>query len=561
MELHDRPDVLAETRADDTHSGFHRRTLLKGAAVGALGLCVPAIGASGAPAPGGLHRLAMRGQESGGTLIVSVPFDLFSVYNPLISMTDLAMFSNLMRFDQQLLPTPQLAKSWEISEDGLVYTFHLVDNATWHDGNPVTAADVVFTITEALKPEVNFLYRFTLQVNGVDVAPEAVDDYTVKITLPSPSATFLAHMAAPWVLQVAPKHLLEGENQDTTSFNTAPVGSGPFKFVEQVDGDHLTLARHDGYFEGTPLLDEIIFRPITDMQARLAAFQAGETDIDNREEDLISTAQFGEVEGATPYILETPYVQQFTVNCEDPLFTDARVRQAIAYALDRPAMVRTVIGDEAYAALSVMGPGHWAYNASVPTYSYDVEKAKALLDEAGWVDNGGVREKDGVKFSFTNHAWRDFERGYAPLIQQYLAEVGIEMKIDAVPDYTTIETIRQDPKSQSLFYGSIDYEPGELHQYFHSSQFTPTGLNVWHYANAEVDAWLEEGLATTDQAARTEIYAKVQDKLIADCVTIPMHVHLNNLIVRTDRVSGYAEPVGNWLGVLFTSPWTLAKTE
>lgn len=557
MEQHDHPTAHAD---DSREHGIARRTLLKGAAIGAMGL-VPAIGASGAPAPGSFRGLSKLGQESGGTLIVSVPFDMPPVYNPLISQTDLTMFSNLMRFDQQLLPTPQLASSWEISEDGLEYTFHLVENATWHDGTPLTAADVVFTITEALKPEVNFLYRFTLQVNGADVAVKAIDDYTVKITLPSPSATFLAHMAAPWVLQIAPKHLLEGENQDTAAFNTAPIGSGPFKFVEQVDGDHTTFARFDGYFEGTPLLDEIIFRPITDMQARLAAFQAGETDIDNREEDLISTAQFGEVEGATPYILETPYVQQFTVNCEDPLFTDVRVRQAMAYALDRPAMVRTVIGDEAYAALSVMGPGHWAYNADVPTYGYDVEKAKALLDEAGWVDNGGTREKDGVKFSFTNHAWRDFERGYAPLIQQYLAEVGIEMNIDAVPDYTTIETIRQDPTAQSLFYGSIDYEPGELHQYFHSSQFTPTGLNVWHYANDEVDAWLEEGLATTDQAARTEIYAKIQDKLIADCVTIPMHVHLNNLIVRTDRVSGYQEPVGNWLGVIFPSPWTLAKTE
>src|SRR5215203_3709613 len=547
--------------SEDRSGAIGRRSILKGALGGAAALTVPALGASGAAAgpASGLQHLHLLAQESGGTLIVSFPFDLYSIYNPLLSQTEIAVFSNLLRFDPMLTPTPQLAKTWEISEDGLTYTFHLAENATWHDGTPLTAHDVVFTIETALQPEVNFLYKFLLQVNGVDIKAEAVDDYTLKLTLPEPNASLLAHLAAPWVLAVAPKHLLEGENQDTTSYNTAPVGSGPFKFVEQVDGDHLTIARFDGYFEGTPILDEMIYRPIVDMQARLAAFQAGEVDVDNREEDLISTAQFATTEGSTSYILPTPYVQQFTLNCSDPLFTDVKVRQAIAYALDRPAMVRTVIGDESYAALSVMGPGHWAYNPDLPTYAYDVEKSKALLDEAGWVDNGGTREKDGVKFSFTNYAWRDFERGYAPLIQQYLQDVGIEMKIEAVPDYATVQTFRLDPKSQSLFYGSIDYEPGELNQYFSSTEFVPDGLNVWQYANPEVDELLKQGNATTDQEARKEIYFQVQSKLMEDCATIPLHVHLNNIIVRTDRVGGYAEPTGNWLGVIYPSPWTLTK--
>lgn len=540
-----------------------RRMLLKGALGGAAALTVPALGASGASAAPGsaLQHLHLLAQESGGTLIVSEPFDLYSTYNPLLSQTDIAVFSNLLRFDPVLTPIPQLAKTWEISDDGLIYTFHLAEDATWHDGEPLTADDVVFTIQTALQPDVNFLFKFLLQVNGVDIKAEAVDAHTVKLTLPEPNAALLAHLAAPWVLAIAPKHLLEGENQDTASYNTAPVGSGPFKFVEQVDGDHLTIGRFDGYFEGTPILDEIIYRPIVDMQARLAAFQAGEVDIDNREEDLISTNQFATTEGSTAYILPTPYVQQLTLNCADPLFSDVRVRQAIAYALDRPAMVRTVIGDEQYAALSVMGPGHWAYNPDLPTYAYDAEKAKALLDEAGWVDNGGTREKDGAKFSFTNYAWRDFERGYAPLIQQYLQAVGIEMKIEAVPDYATIQEYRLNGTSQSLFYGSIDYEPGELNQYFASTEFTPDGLNVWHYANPEVDELLKQGIATTDQAARKDIYFQVQAKLMEDCATIPLHVHLNNIIVRTDRVGGYAEPTGNWLGVIYPSPWTLTKTE
>jgi peptide/nickel transport system substrate-binding protein len=537
-----------------------RRSLVKGAAAaGAAIMCVPALGANGAPAPAFQH-LSLLNQEGtpGGTLYVAMPFDFTATINPMVGNTDPYIFSHLLKWDGQLNPGPSLAKDWTISDDGLVYTFNLVDNATWHDGTPLTAHDVVFTVQTALLPETNFLFKFALQVGGVDITVEAPDDYTVVFTLPAPNATFLAHLASPWVLQIVPKHLLEGENMDTTDFGINPIGSGPFKFVEKVDGDHMTYARNEAYFGGAPLLEEVIVRPIVDMQARIAAFQAGEIDIDNREEDLISTAQFAETEGSTPYILQTPYVQQFTLNAEDPLFSDANVRRAIAYALDRPAMVRSVIGDESLAAQSVMGPGHWAYNDSLETYPYNVDMANQLLDEAGWVREGdGLRTKDGVEFSFTNYAWRDFERGYAPLIQQYLAVVGIQMNIEQVPDWATIQEHRLGGVAQSLFYGSIDYEPGELHQYFHSTQFTPTGQNVWHYGNPELDALLDAGNATIDQAERIEIYKQVQQIIIDECATIPMHVHINNVIVRTDRVAGYPEPTGNWLGVIFNDPVNL----
>ena len=544
-------------RTRSTGPGINRRSLMKGAAAAGAGImCVPAFGANGAPVLPG-QSLSMLAQEGtpGGTLYVASPFDFTATINPMIGNTDGLIFSYLLKWDDQLIPGPSLAKEWTISDDGLVYTFTLVDNASWHDGTPLTANDVVFTVQTALLPETNFLFKFALQVNGVDITVEAPDDYTVVFTLPEPNATFLAHLASPWVLQIVPQHLLEGENQDTTDFGLNPIGSGPFKFVEKVDGDHMTYARNEEYFGGAPMLEEVIIRPIVDMQARIAAFQAGEIDIDNREEDLISTAQFAETEGSTAYILQTPYTQQFTMNAEDPLFSDANVRRAIAYALDRPAMVRSVIGDENLAAHSVIGPGHWAYNDALETYPYNVDMANQMLDEAGWVREGdGVRTKDGVEFSFTNYAWRDFERGYAPLIQQYLAEVGIQMNIEQVPDWATIQEHRLGGTAQSLFYGSIDYDPGELHQYFHSSQFTPTGQNVWHYGNPDLDALLEAGNATTDQAERIDLYKQAQQIIIDDCVTIPMHVHINNVIVRTDRVAGYPEPAGNWLGVIYTDP-------
>jgi peptide/nickel transport system substrate-binding protein len=427
---------------------------------------------------GGTARAQTPGPKPGGTLICATPFDLFSIYNPLLSQTDPLIFSQLWRFDANLVPQPELAASYEVSPDGTVYTIHLRSDATWHDGQPVTADDVVFTVQTVLDPKVNFNYRFALQVDGKDIKAEAVDAHTVKFTLPGPDAPLVAHLTAPWVLQIAPKHLLAGQDLQKTSFNRNPVGSGPFKFKEQVDGDHQTLERYDNYFEGKPLLDQVITRPITDLQARLAAFQAGDIDVDLREEDNISTKQFAAVSGATAYILDTPYVQQLTLNNADPLFADSNVRQAIAHALDRESMVRTVIGESTDVARSVIGQKHWAYNGDVPTYDYNADKAKSLLDQAGWTVGGaGIREKGGQKFSFVNQPWRDFERNYAPLIQQYLKAVGIDMQIQTVPDFATVTQIRQSGKAQSLFFGCIDYEPGELFQYFHSSQVPPTGQN------------------------------------------------------------------------------------
>ena len=542
-----------------------RRLLRVTGGLGAAALIgIPGLGGGAASAAGNIRAFAlhaaMQEGQPGGTVIAAIPFDLWSVYNPLIGQSDGFIFDQLWRFDANLVPTPLLAESYEVSDDRLVYTIHLIQNATWHDGQPVTAHDIVFTWQTMLMPEVNYPYKFALQVNGQDILAEAVDDYTVKLTLPAPNAALIAHLTAPWIFSPAPKHLLEGENPETSAFNTNPIGNGAFKFKEQVDGDHQTLVRNENYWGGAPLLEELITRPITDLQARVAAFQAGEVDVDTREEDLIATQQFATTEGSTPYILATPYVQQFTMNNADPVFADPVVRKAIAHAMDRAAMVRAVVGDAAYAALSVIGTSHWAYNPNVPTYEYDPEKAKAMLDEAGWVaGDGGIRAKDGVTLSFTNQPWRDFERNYAPLIQQYLQAVGIEMKIETVPDYATVQEIRLSGTAQSLFYGSIDYEPGELHQYFHSSQFPPAGLNLWNYSNPEVDALLEQGNGEIDVEVRKPIYDKVQELIMGDCATIPLHIHLNNVIVRTDRVGGYAEPAGNWLGVLLQSPNTVFK--
>lgn len=540
---------------------LNRRDLLKAFGIGGMAALLSACGAPLAAPSAQQGAAAPVGPTKGGTLICAGPFD-FGSFNPLLGAGgNNLLWSRLFKFDANLNPLPDLAEGFEISEDRTVYTVKLRQNAKWHDGVPVTADDVVFTVESDLKPENNFPMAFVLKVGGEPVKVAKVDDHTVTFTVAEPYAPLLAHLAATWVMPIAPKHLLEGVDPQTAEFNANPVGSGPFKFKEVTMGDHLTVTRFDDYYLGAPLLDEIIIRVLTDKEARLAAFQAGEIDLDLREEDLITTNQFATVAGAKAYYLDTPYVQQLTLKNDDPLFADAKVRQAISHALDKPNMVRTVVGDQIYTAWSVVGKIHWAHNPDVVRYEYDVEKAKALLAEAGWADSDGdgVLEKDGTKFVFTHSPWRDFERAYAPLTQQFLKAVGIQMDIALVPDYASVEALRQEGKAQSLIFGCIDYEPGELFQYWHSSRFPPEGQNVYFYANARVDELLVQGQAEVDPAVRKGIYQEVQALIAADAATIPLHFHVNNEIVRADRVAGFPEPAGNWNGVLYQEPWNIYK--
>jgi peptide/nickel transport system substrate-binding protein len=551
-----------------------RRSMLKGIGFGALTAALAACGApsqpaatstesGSAPETNAAPTVAPSTPAKGGILTAASPFD-FTIPNPLISASggSSLLWSRLFKFDSTLTPIPDLAESLEISEDNLTYTVKLRKNALWHDGQPVTADDVVFTMEHILDDSNTFAFAFAFKVKGNPVKVAKVDDHTVTFTVPELYAPFLAHMASGWVMAIAPKHLLDGVDIQTTDFNQKPIGSGPFKVKEMVQGDRLVLSRFDQYYMGEPLLDEIVIRVLTDQEARLAAFQSGDIDIDLREEDMVVTRQFASVEGATAYILETPYVQQFTMNNADPLFSDVRVRKAMSHAIDKANMVRTVIGDEQMTAWQVVGPSHWAHEADVTKYEYDPEKAKQLLEEAGWVDDGsGVRAKDGQKFIFTHYAWRQFEQNYAPIMQQFLKAVGIQMDIQVVPDYPTISELRSNGTSQSLIFGSIDYEPAELFQYFHSSSVPPQAQNVWNYASPEVDKLLEEGQSSLDQEKRTPIYKEVQRRIADDAATIPLHYHLNNEIVRTDRVAGYPEPAANWNGVLYQEPWKIYKID
>ncbi len=523
------------------------QTLLKGGAGGLFALS-GALGCTCEPREG---RHLRRETLVCGTGRALQP--VYSPFHPRIARVIFLMFSPLWRMDRRHELEPVLATRLDVSDDGREYVVELRKDATWHDGRLLTAHDVVFTIQTLLRPATKFHHASILHFGGHAVRVRALSNHRVRFVLAEPRASFAADLASK--VTIAPKHLLQGKDPVHNRFNRQPIGSGPFKFEEHIAGSHISMVRNSDYFEGKPALKRIVVRHIPDAEARLAAYQAGDLDAVLWEEEQQKSAQYAKVSGSKVYVLSTPYVQQFALNNDDPLFRDASVRKAIAHALDRPALVRAVMGS-ASPARSIIGSNHWAHCANVPSYPYDPRKAAALLESAGWRRAGdGYRRRNGTHFRFVHEPVREWERRYAVLIQHYLKQVGIRMEIRPTPDLATAEAIRRDGTPQSIIHGCIDYEPGELSLYWHSNQTPPRGSNVWRYRNARVDQWLDEGQSTTDSKQRKDIYARVQKQVLADCATIPLHEHLANEVVRVDRVTGFSDPAPNYNGWLIQAPW------
>jgi len=284
------------------------------------------------------------------------------------------VFQGLTRIDRNATVQPSLAREWDISEDGLTYTFRLKEGVTFHDGTTFDAGDVVFSLDRArAEDSVNAQKQLFEAIDTV----EAVDDLTVRVTLKNPSGRFLYNMGWGDAVIVAPESA-EGNK-------AAPVGTGPFRFVEWAKGSRITLARNPDY-HGTPArLSEVIFRIITDRQAQIAALKAGDVDaipnmgaseaLPDFQADPRFHVEIGATEGET--IL--------AINNAKPFLDDPRVRRAMAHAIDKEAIL---IAQESQAKLigSHFSPSHPAYVDLTGTYPYDPAKARALLAEAGATD-------------------------------------------------------------------------------------------------------------------------------------------------------------------------------
>lgn len=438
---------------------------------------------------------------------------------------------------QTFEPAGLLAESWEASDDATVWTFHLRDGVTWHDGEPLTADDVKFSFEMHAHPDniaaatVDSL-EFAQQVDTVEV----LDPLTVRMTLKRPvvdfllSATFVTIMAQHVLGDVNPADLL-AHPASTGADPAFVVFTGPFKFQEYVQNNQMTLVRNDAYWNGAPLLDEWIVKEVADPSAQVVQLQTGELDFVPR----IDPASASQFEGSDVEIAEVPltsfnmYYYQLDPE-KSPFFQDKRVRQALLFAIDREALREAVYFGFGQVPNGLFPTQFWAADLDGITaqYAYDPDRANALLDEAGWVDEDGdgVREKDGLKLQPGMLSVTDLRADWAALpavIQEYWRQVGVEMTPELFSHDVYEERITVDKDFDTAIRNGGPKPTGGVDFTFnYRCAPEPATGNRGGYCNERVDELLTLIAGEPDLEQRIALLTEFQNIVLDELPQVPL---------------------------------------
>ena len=413
-----------------------------------------------------------------------------------------------------------------MSADGLNWRLKFKEGIKWHDGTPFSAEDVKYTIELINNPDFRAGRRAGHElVRDIQV----VSPTELTWRLEKPYAPYPAILS--WTF-IVPKHILGKEaDPNTSSFNTNPIGTGPFKWVERVPGDHITLAAFEDYFGEGPYLERLIFKYIPDMTVLYTQFQTG--DVDYTGIQGISPDHYEEAKALAGRVVTPvpqPFVENIAFNLGLPVFQDQAVRDALYLAMDKQGLIEAIYYGLPTPTESFLPAQSWAYNANLPAHSYDPEKAKQILEEAGWkLGSDGVREKNGVRLEFTNSttAGNHTREQAQQLLQQTWGEIGAKMSINNLPpavmwgDYWMMSKF--DTTMVGIGFG-IGPDP-DAYDFFGTKAIGAkggTGQNTTQYNNPGVDKLLDEGAATVDQAKRKEIYQKMQEITRHDLPYLPI---------------------------------------
>ena len=468
------------------------------------------------------------------------------------------VFNGLVRYDKNLKLEGELAESWEVSPDGRKITFHLRKGVTWHDGKPFTSEDVMFTYRRMIDPNTPTAYAEDFKQVTRASNP---DPYTFVVEYEKPFAPALAS----WGMHVLPKHLLETYPDISRSpLNKKPVGTGPFRFVEWKTGEKTVFEANPDYFEGRPYLSRVITRVIPDPATMFLELKSGGIDMMGltplQYTRQTKTEEFRKSFNKYRYLSFGYTYLGFRLS--HPLFSDRRVRQAFAHAINKKEIIDGVLFGLGQEATGPYKPGTWAHNPDVKRYPYDPERAKALLAEAGWKDAGGkgVLEKGGRKFAFTvlTNAGNESRAKTAEIIQQNLAAVGIRMEIRTLEWSAFINEFVDKRKFDAVILGwSISQDPDQ-YDIWSSKKTGPKELNFVGFADAEVDRLLEEGRRTFDIEKRRKAYFRIQEILAEEQPYVFLY-YPDSLPVVQKRIHGI-EPAPAGISYNFIK-WYVPKGE
>jgi glutathione transport system substrate-binding protein len=427
-----------------------------------------------------------------------------------------SFYEGLFTFDKDMKMVPVLAESHEVSKDGLVYTIKLRHGVKFHDGTDFKAEAVKVNLERVTNPE-NKLKRFGLYNNNI-AKVEAVDDYTARITLKTAFSPFINLLAHPSTVMISPAALKEYGNRDI-AFH--PVGTGPFKFVEWKQTDYLKVAKFDGYWrKGYPKVDTITWKPVVDNNSRAALMQTGEAHftypVPYEVTEVLKSKPDLEVVAAPSIVL-----RYLSMNTQQKPFDNVKVRQAIAYAINKEALAKVAFNGYAEPAQGFVPQGV-EYAVKMGAWPYDVAKAKQLLTEAGY-PNG-----------FETELWSAYNYSTAQkvtqFLQQQLQQIGIRTKITLLEAGQRVERVEswQDPKTAPvrLYYVGWSTSTGEadwaIRPLLGGDSWPPRLFNTAYFKSDKVDGDLRKAQLTTSNTEKAALYKDAQEELWKDAPWAPL---------------------------------------
>ena len=445
---------------------------------------------------------------------------IFNILNPLVHVNHLT--------ETELV----LARSYDVAEDGLTYTFELHEGVLFHDGSELTADDVKYTFEFYAQPGNTVASRF----NGMREV-EVVDRYTVRVHMDTVNASFLRRAAEVPIVPAA-YHAEVGDD----GFRTAPIGTGAFRLDDWRPAQFTELVAFPEHFRGAPLVDRLRLEVVPEASVRYIALLTG---------DAHGTVWPLSVEDSLE-LDEDPDFRMVATNWNSPRFiplnndvpqlSDARVRQAMLHAIDRQRIIDDLEMGLGVVATSHLAPHNSFYNPDVPLYPYDPERARALLDEAGWTPGpDGIRVKDGQRLSFTTTTISGDQqrRPMAELSQIFLREVGVDMQLAEAPVASILQGLREGTLEASLFnwtHGDTT-DPSPT-----STLYSTGGDNFTRYRNEEMDRLIDQGVALVDPEARRPIYDRTQELYAQDVPALYLH-YPQGLLVFSNDMGGLPDEI------------------
>jgi peptide/nickel transport system substrate-binding protein len=437
---------------------------------------------------------------------ISVDSDTYSKW-----MTVETVFESLLVYDyDEVKLKPHLAKSYEVSDDGLEITFTLRDDIHFSDGVPITADDVIFTYQTITNPKID---AADMAQSYVDVKGfKKIDEKTVRFTMKRPYFKAI-ELLSMWDTGIYPKHIYDFKDpQEFNKRTSNPIGSGPYIFEKWDTGKKITFCRNENYWGPKPKIKKVVYKFITNDKARLQALQSGTVDIiipaPDQFMDLVENESFANKFRCLAYWNPGVPFLYIGWNQDTPFFTDRRVRLAMTQMIDRKTILQHLLKNSGKIITGPYFINSKENNPDIQPWPYDVQKAAQLLDEAGWKDRDGdgIRDKDGRPFRFKLLYSADYilYQNLAKILKDSAAKLGIDIIADPV-EWSILATRLPEHNFESMIMGWGGDIIEDYYQIFHSSQADNRGANYVCFRNAEADRLMEQVRCTMDEEKRIEL--------------------------------------------------------